>query len=154
VNISDIYRHFAGCVKVKIKRHRTTPHLKYAIDIIFTTVDTQYLSLRYAFVLQRTSQEAERNFHRPIDFYLLGPECRVNYANDYSTFASNHQGFDKKKVVISQIPSNVSENDLRRLFANCHILKYCPARTVQLAATTTQTKGNSKILLGYEQLVS
>jgi hypothetical protein len=154
VKISDIRRHFTGCTKVTIKRHRIIPHLKYAIHILFTTVLIQYLFLRYAVIRHRTFQEAECNLQRAVNFNLLGPECRVEYAHDRSTFSNNHQSCEKKKVVVSRIPENVSENELRRLFGNCHILRYRPARTVHLAATTTHTNRNSKILLGYKHLVS
>ncbi|UJR12825.1 hypothetical protein I4U23_016999 [Adineta vaga] len=62
VNIKDIYKHFNGYVKVTLKQHHTTSNLKYA------------------FVLHRTSQDAESNLQRPIDFDLFGPKCRVEYA--------------------------------------------------------------------------
>jgi hypothetical protein len=154
VSISDIRRHFTNCTKVTIKRHRTTPHLKYALYILFTTVLIQYLFLRYAVVCHCTSQEAERNLQRPVNYHRLGATCRVEYARDHSNFSDVHQNFDKKKVVVRQIPENVSENDFRRLFTSCHVLRYRPARIVHLAATTTHLKSNSKILLGYKHLVS
>jgi hypothetical protein len=79
---------------------------------------------------------------------IFGSECRIEYASDCSALAINHQSFDTKKLTIRQVPENVSENDLRHLFVDCHIIKYRPAVTVHLPATTTKSKKNSKILLG------
>lgn len=49
---------------------------------------------------------------------------------------------------------NVTKKDLYCLFANCHILEYCPARTIQLEVTPTTMSDKSKLLPGYELLTS
>ena len=109
--------------------------------------------LRYAFVYHRTSHEAELNLRRPVAFDLLGRKCRVDYANNCSRSSSNDEIFDAKKVVITGIPQNVSEHDLRHIFVNCHILSYCPARDIQKTITTTTIEKTRKTLRGYENLV-
>ncbi len=108
---------------------------------------------RYAFVLHRTFRDAEHNLQRPIDYDLLGPKCRIEYANGYSAPFHNHYNFDNKTLVVSRIPGNVSENDLHRLFAGCRTVKYCPARNIHLSTTMMETKNKNRTLLGYEQLV-
>lgn len=109
--------------------------------------------LRYAFVYHRTSHEAERNLRRPIASDLLGRNCRVEYANNCSRRCDNDEIFDTKKVVITGIPQNVSEHDLRHLFVNCHILSYCTARDIQKTIMTTTIEKKRKTLWGYENLV-
>jgi len=103
---------------------------------------------RYAFILHRTSRDAESNLQRPIDFHLLGPHCQIEYADSRSALLRSRQSFDSKKLVVQQIPPNVSENDLRTLFANCHIITYCPAVNIPLTPTMMKTKTNSHILPG------
>lgn len=108
----------------------------------------QYLLLRYAFVLHNTSREAKRNLRRPIDHILFGPECHVEYASDRSHLPIRHQLYDKRTVAVNKIPANVSENDLRCLFSNGYLLKYCPAHTVHHTATTMATMNKTKVLWG------
>jgi hypothetical protein len=108
----------------------------------------QYLLLRYAFVLHKTSKEAQLNLLRPIDHILFGPECHVEYAHDHSNLPVRHRIYDKRRVVVNKIPENVSENDLRHLFRNGYLLKYCPARSVHRTATTVATMSETKLLWG------
>lgn len=153
VSKDTICRYFPGCVKVTIKQYRTTSDLKYIYDILFSIVVLKNFLLRYAFVFHRTSQEAGRNLRRIIDFGVLGEKCRVEYANINSAPSSNQHILDRKKVVVSGIPQDVSKNDLRHLFVNCHILHYCPARDIQKATVTTITHKKMKTLWGYDNLV-
>jgi len=87
-----------------------------------------------------------------MNFHLLGHQCHVEYAGGSSALSNNHQNFGNRKLMVARIPENVTEIDLHHLFFNCHILKYCPARTVHSSATTTTIKGKSKTIWGYEQL--
>jgi len=111
---------------------------------------SRYMFFRYAFIFHRTTQEAERNFLKPIDYYLLGSECCMEYAVDRSAPSSDHQSFDNKTLLVRWIPENVSEHDLYHLFVGCYITKYCPSHSTHRSATTTGTKNKNKILSGYE----
>lgn len=106
------------------------------------------LFLRYAFIVHRTSQHAKRNLQLPTDFHRFGSECRVEYAKSCPTPSADQQAFDQKKIVVSRIPKDVCETDLHYLFANCHVIQYCPARTVHIATTSTKTNDQCKILWG------
>ncbi|CAF4178914.1 unnamed protein product, partial [Adineta steineri] len=130
VSKSDIYNHFTDCIKVIFKQYHSTPHLKYA------------------FVVHRTHEKAQRNLRRPINRSLLGSQCRVEWNTHCPNFSINEQNIENRKIVIRGIPENVNENDLRDLFVNCHILKYCPARRIYSSTTTMETKGQNKILPG------
>jgi len=44
--------------------------------------------------------------------------------------------------MIAKIPLNVTEEDLKNLFINSYLLKYCPSRIVY-------HKNNTKIIWGY-----
>ncbi len=85
-----------------------------------------------------------------MDFRLLGSKCRIEYGNNCSTLTNNRPNLSKKKLMIARIPENVNENDLHNLFVNCHLLKYCPARTVYSATTTMKMNDKAKIIWGYE----
>ncbi|CAF1273227.1 unnamed protein product [Adineta steineri] len=102
----------------------------------------------YAFVVHRTHEKAQRNLRRPINRSLLGSQCRVEWNTHCPNFSINEQNIENRKIVIRGIPENVNENDLRDLFVNCHILKYCPARRIYSSTTTMETKGQNKILPG------
>ncbi|CAF0760625.1 unnamed protein product [Adineta steineri] len=131
VSVRNLYSYFTGCMRVTIKQNRSVSYLKYA------------------FVDYRTSEQAQRSLYRGVDRSLLGHECRVEYATGQSNISKNHQSIDNKKVVISKIPENVSEDDLHRLFAHGRILKYCPARHIHFSPTTTRSEVKDKILTGY-----
>ena len=103
---------------------------------------------RYAFVVHRTSQEAKHNLQQYTDSHILGPECRIEYARNCLAVSNDQEDFERTKVMVSQIPNNVCENELHHLFVNCRVIKYCPARTVHVATTTAKTEHNSKILWG------
>ena len=103
--------------------------------------------MRYAFVLHKTAKAAARNFRRPINHTLLGSECNVEHASHNEPPLTRPRLHDKRTIVVKKIPQDVSENDLRRLFTNCHVLKYCPARTV-LKKTVTIDPDRTKTLWG------
>ncbi|CAF4298407.1 unnamed protein product, partial [Rotaria socialis] len=137
VDKNDIRSHFTGSIKVVIKQYRSTSHLKYA------------------FVYHRTSHDAKNNIRRLINFNLLGDECHVEYANACSNISNDNQISSKRKLAIKKIPYNVSEDDLQRLFVNCRILKYCPARITYSTTRKMENKNKneSKILFGYAFIV-
>jgi hypothetical protein len=93
-------------------------------------------------------KEAKRNFLRPVDYILLGPDCHVKYAGDSASLPIGHRLDDKRTIVVKTIPENVSEDDLRRLFTNCDISNYCPARTVHRMATSAAVTSRTKALSG------
>jgi len=66
----------------------------------------------------------------------------VEYANTSSHFINNYQNYGKRKLIIAKIPLNVTEDDLKKLFINSYLLKYCPSRIVY-------QKNNTKIIWGY-----
>lgn len=108
-----------------------------------------FLVHRYAFIVQKTAKEAKRNFLKPIDHNLLGPDCRVKYGrNSGSLLPIGYRPCDDRTVVVKNIPDNVSENDIRRVFPDCHVSKYCPARTVYRTATSTAVANRAKALWG------
>ncbi|CAF0802090.1 unnamed protein product [Adineta steineri] len=130
VNKNNIRRHFVGCLNVTVKQYHTTPRFKYA------------------FITHRTAREAEVNLRRSIDLHLLGPACHIEYANKRTMGTSSQQSLGKKKILVRQIPPNVSENDLRQMFGNCHIEKYYPAAIISHEATMTKTKDVANISSG------
>ncbi|CAF1408689.1 unnamed protein product [Adineta steineri] len=98
---------------------------------------------RYAFISHGTAEEAKHNFNQPTDYIRLGPECCVKYV-DYSSFLpADHQSYDKQTIAVTNIPENVSEDDLRRLFPNSRISNYYQARTIH------RKSASIKILWGY-----
>lgn len=103
---------------------------------------------RYAFVFHHSHREARRNLLRPIDRHMFGPECCVEYARIRSTQAYVQESIDQKKVRVGQIPTNVSENALRRLFNSCCVVEYCPARTVRLSTTSANGENVEQTLPG------
>lgn len=149
VSKNDMRNYFIGCTKVTVKQNRATPHLKYDIHAIITY---HYLSFRYAFVLHRTSREAQRNLQRPINYCLLGPECRLEYAGNRSNNPSNPQSYEGKRILVSGIPENVSTDDLHRLFVNSHAIDYYPPRVTHRTTMMIPANCKTKILLGYDQL--
>jgi hypothetical protein len=125
----------------------TTSEVCYRCTI-YSIAKLVFFFSRYAFVAHRSNETARRNLHRSIDRSLLGSQCRVEYASHFSGFSSKHKSTHNKKIAVSRIPENVNENDLRYLFGNCHILKYCPARYIHSSATAMETKNKNKILSG------
>jgi RNA recognition motif-containing protein len=107
----------------------------------YLTVKLVFCLCRYAFVVYHTFRDAEHNLRRPIDYDLLGPKCRIEYASYHSTVSDSRHSFDNKTLVVRRIPDNVSENDLRRLFVDCRSVNY-------YSAVTKATKSKNKILLG------
>ena len=145
VTIRDIRNHFIGCAKVTVKRHRSAPHLKYPPHIDLSAICSPCFYRRYAFIVHRTSGEAERNLQRPIDNHLFGNQSRVEYAS----VSSSRYNFNRSKMVVNGIPQHVTKNDLRHLFTDCHVLKYCPASTVYLPPKPEDTQHMCKTSLGY-----
>ena len=149
VSKSEIRNYFIGCIKVTIKQNRATPHLKYDEDPL---TNYHYLSFRYAFVLHRTSREAQRHLQQPTNHRILGPECRVEYAGNQPNYSNNYQSCDNKRILVSRIPENVSGDELRCLFVDSHMINYYPAQIIHRAIPTIPTNLKKKILPGYDQL--
>ena len=100
---------------------------------------------RYAFVLHRTAEQARQNLRMPINRSYFGVDCSISFAqnNRASCDPSNqHRRWDGRTVVITKIPANVSVADLKAMFVNGHIVKYCPAR---MAA---RSSGEKNLLTG------
>ncbi|CAF0799875.1 unnamed protein product [Adineta steineri] len=130
INQADLSNYFLGSVQVIMKQCQTS-------------------SFKYAFILHGTAEEAKHNFNQPIDYIRLGPECLVKYAGYSSPLPVNHQSYDKQTIAVTNIPENVSEDDLRHLFPNSRILNYCPVRTVERKTVPTGSSNKMKILWGY-----
>lgn len=103
---------------------------------------------RYAFIVYKTAKEAKRNFLRPINYILFGPDCHVRYAGDSPCLPIRSQLSDERTIVVRSIPENTSEDDIHRLFNNSHIWKYCPARTVYRTATSADVSNKTKTFWG------
>ncbi|CAF1480701.1 unnamed protein product [Adineta ricciae] len=104
----------------------------------------------YAFILHRTAHEAEMNLRRPIDLQILGSECQIEYAGKCISRANISESIEQKKVIVRQIPENITEQNLYELFRHCQILKYCPA--VDLSSQSIM-KTDDHILPGYAVLL-
>ncbi|CAF1508932.1 unnamed protein product, partial [Adineta steineri] len=130
INEINLYNHFHQSIQVTIKQCQTS-------------------SLEYAFILHKTKEEAESNLLKPINYILLGSQCHVEYACKSPFIPLDHQSYDKQTIVITNIPENVTADDLRHLFTNSSILKYCPARIIQRKSTSIDISGKNKILWGY-----
>jgi len=105
-----------------------------------------YFFIRYAFVVHRTYSETEKNRRRPINYRLFGSECRVDYVDkDF------HARYEQQSctIVVTHIPENVNENELRRIFVGCQSLKYYPGRTAHFIEGESTKIPHNKILLGY-----
>jgi hypothetical protein len=102
--------------------------------------------IRYAFVVHRSYSETEKNRRRPINYRLLGSECCVeNVDKDF------HAHYEKQPftIVVTHIPENVNENELRNMFVNCQSLKYYPGRTAHFMQGKSTRISHNKILSGY-----
>ncbi|CAF1452989.1 unnamed protein product [Adineta steineri] len=75
--------------------------------------------------------------------------CHVEYACNSSCIPLDHRSDDKQTIVITNIPENVSEDDLRHLFPNSRVSKYCPSRIIHRKPTSIDVTGKIKILWGY-----
>ena len=87
---------------------------------------------RYAFILHRTVEQARRNLQMPIDRSYFGVNCSISFAQDNRASCpppNRHRFWNERTVVITKIPEKVSVADLKAMFGNGHIIKYCPARS-------------------------
>ncbi|UJR37616.1 hypothetical protein I4U23_030313 [Adineta vaga] len=131
----NIMKQFPDCIKVTIKRSHSLT------------------DLRYAFVLHRTCSQAKRNLYRPINRLLLGPNCRVEFANNRSFFSTTDADIRCRKVVVTRIPPNIDEFDLKYLFVGCQISKYSPARVISRSAGSVKPTNAFKVLTGFAFLL-
>lgn len=116
--------------------------------LFFSTIKSRSRICRYAFIVHRTFRDAQYNLQQPIDYNVLGPKCYIEYANDYPASSYNYHNYDRKTIMVSRIPDDVSKNDLYRLFIGCRTIKYYSARYVHRAGTTMAIKNEKKLLLG------
>ncbi|CAF1198097.1 unnamed protein product [Adineta steineri] len=130
INEINLSNHFLQSIQVTIKQCQTS-------------------SLKYAFILHKTKEEAKSNLLKPINYILLGSQCHVEYAHNSSFIPLDHQSDDKQTIVITNIPENVSEDDLRHLFPDSRISKYCPSRSIHRKPISIDIPGKIKILWGY-----
>jgi len=146
VSKTDLLKYFIGCKKITMKQSQLPPYHKYNNNYsIFYS--HQYLFYSYAFLLHNTAIEAENNRKRPINHGLFGPDCYIEYAKNNFDNSTKHQDSDKWNVLVRQIPENVTEERLRKLFTGCHSIFYIPARNVSKKTNDTSTTKN-KVLLG------
>ncbi|CAF1268535.1 unnamed protein product [Adineta steineri] len=131
----DLYHHFIGCIKVTLKPCKSETYLKYA------------------FIEHRTIKEAECNFKRPLNYLLFGSKSYVKYAGDSSSLPIGYRFDNERTIVVKNIPENVTEDDLRQLFINCSISKYCPSRKIHHTTLSASIMNKIKTLLGYAFLV-
>ncbi|CAF1004261.1 unnamed protein product [Adineta steineri] len=129
INKTDLYDHFLRSTKVTIKQCQTS-------------------SLKYAFVEHKTREQAKSNFLRPINYIRLGSECVVKYAGDTSFLSGDGRFYNKQTIVITNIPENVSEDDLRHLFPNSRVSNYGPAKIVRRKSISIESSGKIKTLWG------
>ncbi len=108
----------------------------------------QYSFHRYAFVLHRTALNAEYNLKRPIDRFIFGSNCHVEYANSRFYRFSEHQTTNTWSIIVRKIPENITEEYLRNLFIGCHSMKYAPARAINKTKRTVTSNTKNKLLWG------
>lgn len=119
------------------------------IIILYSIYNSYLFIFSYAFVLHRQSQQAEYNRRRSINHLIFGDNCRVEYSNKNNDHFIDKKHSDKSKIVVRQIPENVSEEHLRNLFSGCHALLYFPARVINKAKPENSASINkNRVLLG------
>jgi len=62
--------------------------------------------------------------------------------------SNNKNEQENNKIMVSQIPLNVTRNDLYNLFVDCHIIEYCSARFIQSDPNRSSIENNTKLLWG------
>ncbi|CAF1391337.1 unnamed protein product [Adineta steineri] len=116
--------YFIGSTKIIFKQSQLPPHLNYA------------------FIFHHTNLQAEYNRKRAISSSRFGSNCQIEFVKNLDELSNENELNEKWNIVIQQIPENVTENDLIKLF-NCQKMKYIPSRIVPKSNT------NQKILFGY-----
>ncbi|UJR18817.1 hypothetical protein I4U23_021944 [Adineta vaga] len=117
--------YFIGSTKIIFKQSQLPPHLNYA------------------FIFHRTNLQAEYNRKRAINSSRFGSNCQIEFVKNLSELSNENEFNENWNIVVKQIPENVTENDLKKLFFNSNQIKYIPARIVQKSNT------DHKILFGY-----
>ena len=104
----------------------------------------------FAFIYHSSSWHARRNLRRQSRVLPFGPNCRVRYARQCSvTDDDDDQSVAGKIISVRQIPVNVNKKELKNLFRGCHLLKYCPVRTIPSTVTRSGRIKPEKVLKGY-----
>ncbi|CAF3840982.1 unnamed protein product [Adineta steineri] len=116
--------YFIGSTKIIFKQSQLSPHLNYA------------------FIFHHTNLQAEYNRKRAISSSRFGSNCQIEFVKNLDELSNENELNEKWNIVIQQIPENVTENYLIKLF-NCQKMKYIPSRIVPKSNT------NQKILFGY-----
>ncbi|CAF1497754.1 unnamed protein product [Adineta steineri] len=121
---NHLKNYFIGSTKIIFKQSQLPPHLNYA------------------FIFHHTKLQAEYNRKRAISSSHFGSNCQIEFVKNLSELSNENELNEKWNIVIQQIPENISEDDLIKLF-NCQKIKYIPSRIVPKSNT------NQKILFGY-----
>ncbi|CAF1162180.1 unnamed protein product [Adineta steineri] len=122
---NDLGSYFIGSTKILLRQSQLPPHVNYA------------------FIFHRTNLQAEYNRKRVISSSHFRSNCQIEFVKNLSQLSNKNEVNEKWNIVITQIPENVTENDLKNLFFNSYQIKYIPARIVQKSNT------NQKILFGF-----
>ncbi|CAF4274372.1 unnamed protein product, partial [Adineta steineri] len=120
---NHLKNYFIGSTKIIFKQSQLPPHLNYA------------------FIFHHTKLQAEYNRKRAISSSHFGSNCQIEFVKNLSELSNENELNEKWNIVIQQIPENISEDDLIKLF-NCQKIKYIPSRIVPKSNT------NQKILFG------
>ncbi|UJR10273.1 hypothetical protein I4U23_014480 [Adineta vaga] len=134
INKLELHCYFINSVKVTIKQAVST-------------------SDKYAFIVHKTIKDALHNFAQPIDYKFLGPKCRVKYIASPPSISTVHDSQYSRIVVVRNIPQHANETDLHRLFPNCSVERFDPARSIYRKNATANMANAYKILTGFAFLL-
>ncbi|CAF1586948.1 unnamed protein product, partial [Adineta steineri] len=108
---NHLKNYFIGSTKIIFKQSQLPPHLNYA------------------FIFHHTNLQAEYNRKRAISSSRFGSNCQIEFVKNLDELSNKNELNEKWNIAIQQIPENVTENDLIKLF-NCQKIKYIPSRIV------------------------
>ena len=84
----------------------------------------------YATIRYKKVKDAKRDLVSPPNLASLGSKCTLTYEDEFALSISVDQTYNDRKIVVQNIPQDVTETDLQNLFPNCVISRYCPAKTI------------------------
>ncbi|UJR18773.1 hypothetical protein I4U23_005679 [Adineta vaga] len=121
ISRNELRNYFIGSTKIILKQSRLPPYLNYA------------------FIFHRTHIQAEFNRKKVIHSSCFGSNCKIKFIKNLSELSNENKCDENWNIVIKQIPENVTENDLKKLFFNSNQIKYIPSRMVQKSNTNYKT---------------